>query len=144
DAVLVHGDPKLISFEASFPAAPDIADRLIYTGYVYEAEDVLSAHGPPPPPPPQRGGAKVGSTRGAGRGAGRVVCAGRGGRVGRESDWSPATLATAIERAAARQPATVMVNTDGAANSARIIAALIDGCPVGYLAAKTGKAMIGQ
>src|SRR5436305_1175092 len=62
----------------------------------------------------------------------------------RESDLSPATLATAIERAAARQPATVMVNTDGAANSARIIAALINGCPVGHLAAKTGKAMIGQ
>ena len=62
----------------------------------------------------------------------------------RESDLSPATLATAIERAAARQPARVMVNTDGAANSARIIAALIDGCPVGHLAAKTGKAMIGQ
>jgi predicted glycosyltransferase len=34
DAVLVHGDPALIPFEASFPAAPDIADRLIYTGYV--------------------------------------------------------------------------------------------------------------
>src|SRR5207248_2128743 len=46
--------------------------------------------------------------------------------------------------AGARQPARVMVNTDGAANSARIIAALIDGCPVGQLAAKTGKAMIGQ
>ncbi len=34
DAVMVHGDPALIPFEASFPAAPDIADRLIYTGYV--------------------------------------------------------------------------------------------------------------
>ena len=62
----------------------------------------------------------------------------------RESDLSPATLAAAIERAAARQPARVMVNTDGAANSARMIAALIDGCPVGYLAAKMGKAMIGR
>ena len=34
DAVLVHGDPALIPFDASFPAAPDIADRVIYTGYV--------------------------------------------------------------------------------------------------------------
>src|SRR5439155_21236554 len=34
DAVLVHGDPALIPFEASFPAAAEIADRLIYTGYV--------------------------------------------------------------------------------------------------------------
>jgi predicted glycosyltransferase len=34
DAVLVHGDPALIRFDSSFPAAPEIADRLIYTGYV--------------------------------------------------------------------------------------------------------------
>src|SRR5712691_6353099 len=34
DAVLVHGDAAFIAFEASFPAAPEIADRLIYTGYV--------------------------------------------------------------------------------------------------------------
>jgi predicted glycosyltransferase len=34
DAVLVHGDPAFIPLEASFPAAPEIADRLIYTGYV--------------------------------------------------------------------------------------------------------------
>ncbi len=34
DAVLVHGDPSLIPLEASFPEAREIADRLIYTGYV--------------------------------------------------------------------------------------------------------------
>jgi predicted glycosyltransferase len=34
DAVLVHGDAAFIPFEASFPAAPEIADRVIYTGYV--------------------------------------------------------------------------------------------------------------
>lgn len=34
DAVLVHGDPHFIPFEASFPAALQIADRLVYTGYV--------------------------------------------------------------------------------------------------------------
>jgi len=39
DAVLVHGDPALIPFDASFPAAPDIADRLIYTGYVCPPAD---------------------------------------------------------------------------------------------------------
>jgi predicted glycosyltransferase len=252
NAVLVHGDPKLISFEASFPAAPDIADRLIYTGYVYEAENAPSAHAPTPTLPRKRG-------RGNGEQAGdqdAVVVSAGGGAAGaallkaalaarrdgcladapwrlltganlpeaeyaalcrsapggvtverfrpdlptllrhcrvsvsqagyntvldillararsvlvpfaaereteqlmraerlatlgavelvRESDLSPATLAAAIERAAARQPAGVIVNTDGAANSARIIAALIDGCPAGYLAAKTGKAMIGR
>jgi predicted glycosyltransferase len=34
DAVLVHGDPNLIALEASFPLASEIADRLVYTGYV--------------------------------------------------------------------------------------------------------------
>ena len=33
-AVLVHGDPALAPLDASFPAAPEIADRLVYTGYV--------------------------------------------------------------------------------------------------------------
>ncbi len=34
DAVLVHGDPALIPLEASFPQACEIADRVVYTGYV--------------------------------------------------------------------------------------------------------------
>ena len=34
DAVLVHGDCGFIPFDAAFPAAPEIADRLHYTGYV--------------------------------------------------------------------------------------------------------------
>ena len=34
DAVLVHGDAALVPFDASFPAAAQIAERLIYTGYV--------------------------------------------------------------------------------------------------------------
>ena len=37
DAVLVHGDPRLVGLEASFPAAPEIADKLLYTGYVTDA-----------------------------------------------------------------------------------------------------------
>jgi predicted glycosyltransferase len=39
DAVLVHGDPALIRLDSSFPAAPDIADRLIYTGFVAPPAD---------------------------------------------------------------------------------------------------------
>ncbi|HUC71052.1 MAG TPA: glycosyltransferase [Stellaceae bacterium] len=34
DAVLVHGDPSLIPLEASFPLTAEVADRLVYTGYV--------------------------------------------------------------------------------------------------------------
>ena len=38
DHVLVHGDPSLIPLEASFSAASEIADRIIYTGYVGEPD----------------------------------------------------------------------------------------------------------
>jgi predicted glycosyltransferase len=34
DFVLVHGDPIFVPLGASFPLASEIADRLIYTGYV--------------------------------------------------------------------------------------------------------------
>ncbi|WP_374653375.1 glycosyltransferase family protein [Dongia sp.] len=36
DLVLVHGDPRLVPFERTFPRAAAIADRLHYTGYVIE------------------------------------------------------------------------------------------------------------
>ncbi len=39
DRVLVHGDPALIPFETSFPAAARIADKLSYTGYVADSAD---------------------------------------------------------------------------------------------------------
>lgn len=34
DLVLVHGDPKVIPLDATFPAADSIADRIAYTGYI--------------------------------------------------------------------------------------------------------------
>jgi predicted glycosyltransferase len=37
DRVLVHGDRRLVGLEATFPGAPEIADRLVYTGYVADA-----------------------------------------------------------------------------------------------------------
>lgn len=46
DRVLVHGDPAVIPLEASFPAAAEIADRLVYTGYVLDGD----ALGPPAGP----------------------------------------------------------------------------------------------
>jgi predicted glycosyltransferase len=73
DAVLVHGDPAFIPLEASFPAAGQIADRLLYTGYV--------GGGAPP------AAAECGSNR---IGGGVLVSVG-GGAVG------GALLATALE-----------------------------------------------
>lgn len=62
DAVLVHGDPEVIAFGESFPAAAAIADRLVYTGYVVGA------------------GAAGGAAGAAGRG--EVVVSAGGGAVG--------------------------------------------------------------
>lgn len=36
DHVLVHGDPKLLPIDLSFPEMAEIADKLTYTGYVVE------------------------------------------------------------------------------------------------------------
>jgi len=38
DLVLVHSDPGLVPFEATFPCAAEIQDLLRYTGYVTEAK----------------------------------------------------------------------------------------------------------
>jgi predicted glycosyltransferase len=43
DAVLVHGDANFVPLDASFPAAPAIADRLVYTGYVCPPPDTAEA-----------------------------------------------------------------------------------------------------
>ena len=47
DAVLVHGDAGFIPFDAVFPAAPEIADRLHYTGYVATPADAAAGEGAP-------------------------------------------------------------------------------------------------
>ncbi len=47
DAVLVHGDPAIIRFEESFPAAADIADRISYTGYIAAPKGRRGACGAP-------------------------------------------------------------------------------------------------
>jgi predicted glycosyltransferase len=43
DWVLVHGDPRFIPLEASFPLASEIAERLVYTGYVGDTTDEVGA-----------------------------------------------------------------------------------------------------
>jgi len=225
DAVLVHGDPRFIPFDASFPAAPEIADRLIYTGYVSPPAPVAAMDAEPAGGAANTDAVVVSAGGGAaGRallraalGARRSGClaglpwrlitgtnlpeadfaalcaeapAGvvverfrqnfndllRACRVSvsqagyntvldilaararavlvpfaaareteqlvraerlaalgavelvRESELSPESLGAAIERAASRRPATVSLDTNGAANSARLIAAMIGRC----------------
>ncbi|MSP48674.1 MAG: glycosyl transferase [Alphaproteobacteria bacterium] len=64
DRILVHGDPRLLPLEATFPLACAIADKLAYTGYLVEV-------------PPTRGGA-------TGPGQGEVLVSVGGGAVGEE------------------------------------------------------------
>ncbi len=44
DRILVHGDPRLVTFDQTFPAAAAIADKLRYTGYVV-GEPPIGAEG---------------------------------------------------------------------------------------------------
>ena len=236
DAVLVHGDPALIPFEASFPAAPDIADRLIYTGYVSPPAAPVSEASP------AIGEGVVVSAGGGAAGRALLDAAVEARRQGcladlrwlllagtnlpeaefaalrraappfvtierfrrdfsgllrqcrvsvsqagyntvldilaararavlvpfaaereteqlmraerlaalgaaelvRESELTPSSLAAAIERAAAREPPALTIDTAGAARSARLVAALVAGRTAAELAGKTGKDMIGR
>ena len=71
DFVLVHGDPAFIPLEASFSATSEIADRLIYTGYIGDPDQA-------------DGGAET-------AGANEVLVSVGGGAVGR------ALLSTALD-----------------------------------------------
>jgi predicted glycosyltransferase len=42
DTVLVHSDPGLISFGATFPLAREIEDRIVYTGYVVDRSRIAA------------------------------------------------------------------------------------------------------
>jgi predicted glycosyltransferase len=62
DRVLVHGDPRLVRLEATFPAASEIADRLAYTGYVAEAHAAPAVAGESEEVVVSAGGGAVGRT----------------------------------------------------------------------------------
>lgn len=61
DCVLVHGDASLIDLPASYPAARELADKIVYTGYVVSPP---SAEAPP------------------GEGEGEIIVSAGGGAVG--------------------------------------------------------------
>lgn len=61
DLVLVHGDPRLIEFGATFAAADEIAAQLRYTGYVVGESPAISD---------------------SGKGAGEILVSAGGGAVG--------------------------------------------------------------
>lgn len=77
DAVLVHGDSRVVPFAASFPAADVLADRLIHTGYVCAGPEPSVAEG---------------------AGTGEVIVSAGGGAVG-EAMLGAALAAAALDDA---------------------------------------------
>ena len=236
DAVLVHGDPGFIPLAESFPAAPAIADRLAYTGYVAtQSADLLETNARVDEVVVSAGGGGAGrrllATALAARRSGclaslrwRLIAGGnlpdrafaelcaaapygvvverfrhdlgavlRRCRVSvsqagyntvldivagptravlvpfakgreteqplraerlkalgavelvRESELDPSVLGAAIERAAAGEPASVAIDTGGAARSAELIAAMIGGGRMGGdVVADTSASIISQ
>lgn len=45
DRVLVHGDPRFVAFDETFPLAPRIADKIVYTGYVTNDDAAAARNG---------------------------------------------------------------------------------------------------
>ena len=70
DRVLVHGDPALVPFEATFPEAADMAVPLDYTGYVVSAAPAGDAGGAGPG---RAGDGEVLVSAGGGRVAGALI-----------------------------------------------------------------------
>ncbi|CAN5713868.1 glycosyltransferase [soil metagenome] len=90
DAVMVHGDPRLVPFERSFAGWPRIRGRAFYTGYVAERE--------------------LGPRPGAGDGSGEVVVSVGGGAVG--APLLKAALAARPMTALAERPWRLLVGND--------------------------------
>lgn len=89
DRLLVHGDPALIDLPASYPAARELADRIVYTGYIAS---------PPGPGVP------------AGDGQNEIVVSAGGGAVG--ARLFETALAARQQGAAAGRPWRLLLGQD--------------------------------
>ena len=101
DLVLVHGDPRFVSLDATFPHAREIADRTVYTGYVVARPEGREAER-------GRGEARAGGewnrdegTGEEGEAGGEVVVSAGGGAVGGKL----------LEAALAARPRTPLADT---------------------------------
>ena len=106
DRVLVHGDPRFIPFDTTFPHAGEIADRIAYTGYVV-ARDAAKASsrapgrdGPGSKPGPRPPEAPTAPARDPETGGEVIVSAGGGAVGGR-----------LLEAALAARPRTALADT---------------------------------
>jgi len=107
DRLLVHGDPEVADFSASFPLAGQIADRTHYTGYVVE--------------PPARPGSAVGK--------GEVLVSAGGGAVGLPL-LRAALAARPLSKASALPWRLLVGRNEGDAGLAELVAAAPEGVVV--------------
>ena len=70
DLVLVHGDPRFVSLDATFPHAREIADRVAYTGYVVARPECSPGE---PERMAEEGGGEVIVSAGGGAVGGRLL-----------------------------------------------------------------------
>jgi predicted glycosyltransferase len=64
DRILVHADPRLVPFDLTFPFTADLAERLVYTGYVAQQAEAPAA---------REGRGEVLVSAGGGRVGGRLI-----------------------------------------------------------------------
>ena len=109
DRVLVHGDPRFVSLDATFPHAGEIRDRIAYTGYVV----ARAAH-------------EDGSPEGEGQGRGVAPDPSRGANLATPADDPPggsgaARDCDAVPGRNARLPGEVIVSAGGGAVGGRLL-----------------------
>lgn len=117
DLVLVHGDPRFVSLDATFPHAAGIADRIAYTGYVVH-RPAPSTPVPTEPPRPR------GTTGAAGR-------TDRGGRSDAKASRPRGPRASAQEEPGRGE---VIVSAGGGAVGGRLLEAALAARPLTRLA----------
>ena len=117
DRVLVHGDPRFVSLDATFPHAGEIRDRIAYTGYVV----ARPAH-------------EDGSPEGEGQGRGVATDPSRGANLATPADDPPggsgaARDCDAVPGRNARLPGEVIVSAGGGAVGGRLLEAALAARP---------------
>lgn len=119
DRVLVHGDPRFVSLDATFPHAGEIRDRIAYTGYVV----ARPAH-------------EDDSPEGEGEGQGRGVAPdpSHGANLAAPADDPPGGSGAARDSDAvpgrdARLPSEVIVSAGGGAVGGRLLEAALAARP---------------
>ena len=120
ERVLVHGDPRFVPLDATFPHAAEVADRIVYTGYVVSrtTPPAAAAGGSRVP----RGGGAQGQPAGSG---GEVIVSAGGGAVG--GKLLEASLLARPRTRLAAAPWRLLAGPNLAADEFRTIAAQAPG-----------------